>query len=284
MQDEEPEIVLGVDKVGVRNVKKKFVTYTPEGKFHYDVVTDAYIDLPKTRRGAHMSRDIEVFTKAIEEARSERLESLEEILDSACWKLLERHPYASRAELIARTRYQYEEDFTGHKISEGADVTIGAQIDRNGGERKSVTIRVPGMIVCPSAQATFHEVEGTSLSRSPSHSQRAYLTIETTTEGRLVRMERLIDAARRAFSAPVVSLLKRPDEHALIRRAFERPRFIEDLARHALRNVYRILLEGEYPEDTAIKVEAESHESIHPHNVCACHESTLGELIEASGR
>lgn len=280
IHDEEPEITLKVDRVGVKGVKKKFVTHTPEGRLQYDVVSDAYVDVPRTKRGTHMSRDIEAFVEVMEKARKERAASLEEILHSACRRLLRKHPYASRAEITAKTRYQYEEDFTNLSSSEGADVTITTLLNRKGKNRKSVAVKVPGMTVCPCAQTTYHEVEGGKLSRSPSHTQRVDLSLEATTEERLVRMERLIDAARRAFSAPTVSLLKRSDEYDLIHRAFERPRFIEDLVRHALHNLYHVLLDDGYPEDTSLYVEAESYESIHPHNAYARRRTTLGELIE----
>lgn len=280
IHDEEPEITLKVDRVGVKGVKKKFVTHTPEGTIQYDVIADAYVDVPKTKRGTHMSRDIEAFIEVMEKARKERAASIEEILQSACRRLLQKHPYASRAEITARTRYQYEENFAGVNTSEVADVIIATQLDREGKNRRSVTVKVPGMTVCPCAQATYQEAQGGKLSQSPSHTQRVDLTLKVITEGRLVRLDRLINAARHSFSAPTVSLLKRPDEYTLIRRAFERPRFIEDLVRHALHNLYHILLDGKYPESTAICVEAESYESIHPHNAYACRRTTLGELIK----
>lgn len=280
VQEREPEIALKIDKVGVKGVNKKISTRTPEGAFFYDVVLDAYVDLPKTKRGTHMSRDIEAFMEAIEEAKKEESSSLEKVLQDICRKLIQKHSYATRAELIAKTRHQYKENFTPTPTSEEAEVTITVSMNRNSSDRKSVKVTVPGMTVCPCAQEMYRDKEKTQLPHTPSHTQRVNLSIEATAEEKLVRLDWLIDAARQAFSAPTVSLLKREDEYELVKQAYQKPRFIEDLIRHALHNCFHKLVEENYPEDTILKVEAESFESIHSHNAYASRETTLKELSE----
>lgn len=278
VQEEEPRLGLKIDRVGVRGIGKKIVIYTPRGELQFDVTLDAYVDLPLTKRGIHMSRNIEAFIEAIEESRKNKFATLEEILLNACRGLLKKHPNASRAEFSAKTRYYYEEDFTGIRVPQPADVSISTILDRGGEDRMSVQVSIYGMTVCPSAQLMFHETEGSSLPLAPSHTQRVRLQVGAITRKRFVRIEHLIDAARHAFSAPTVDLLKKPDEHQLIRYALERPRFIEDLVRYALHNIYRTLLEGKYPWDSILHVEAESLESVHPHNTFACRTATLREL------
>ena len=278
VQEEEPELPLKIDRVGIRGVKRKISIYTPKGQLQFDVVLDAYVDLPVTKRGIHMSRNIEAFVEAIEEARKEKFATLEEILLKACRGLLGKHAHATRAELSAKTCYYFEEDFTGTLVPQPAEVTLSTVVDRNGDDRKSVTVCIQGLTVCPSAQKTYHEIEKIPLPLAPSHTQRVRLQVGATTGGKFVRIEHLIDAARRAFSAPTVDLLKKPDEHELIRYAFERPRFIEDLVRHTLHNLYCTLLDDKYPSDSVLHVEAESYESIHPYNTFASRTVTLGEL------
>ena len=280
VQEEEPEVALRINRVGIKGVRRKITIYTPEGRLQFDVVIDAYVDLPVSKRGIHMSRNIEAFIEAIEQAQKEKLSMLEEVLLSACRRLLQKHPYATRAEMIARTTYYYDENFTGTRAPQAADIVVTTMLDRNGMDRRSVSASILGITVCPSAQAIYHKMEKTRLPHTPSHSQRARLTVRVTTEGRFVRLEQLIDAARRAFSAPTVSLLKKSQEHLLIRHAFKRPRFIEDLVRYALHNVYHMLLSHKYPKNTVLHVEAESYESVHPHNAYACRTAALQELID----
>lgn len=284
VQEEEPEVALRINRAGIKGVRRKITIHTPEGRLQFDVVIDAYVDLPVSKRGIHMSRNIEAFIEAIEEAQKEKPSMLEEVLLSGCRRLLKKHPYAARAEMIAKTTYYYNEDFTGTSAPQAADIIITTMLDRNGTDKRTVSVSILGITVCPSAQAVYRKMEKTRLPHTPSHSQRARLTVRVTTEGRFVRLEQLIDAARHAFSAPTVSLLKKSQEHLLIRQAFKRPRFIEDLVRYALHNVYHMLLSRKYPKNTILHVEAESYESVHPHNAYACRTATLHELLNEEKR
>lgn len=280
VQEKEPEIVLKVNRVGIKGVRKRIVTQSPEGELQFDTVLDAYVDLPKEQRGVHMSRNVEVFQEAIEKARRERTATLENVLIVICRNLLKKHKYASRAEVNAKTNYYFKEDLYDAQVYQAADVTMTISIERNGKDERRVAVTIPGMTVCPSAQKTYHEVEGTPLIQSPSHTQRAHISIEVKTEEKFVRFKHLVNAARRAFSAPSVSLLKRPDEHKLVKHAFENPRFIEDIVRYALHDIYHVLVDEGYPNNTVLRVDAESFESIHPYNVYARRIATLGELKE----
>lgn len=284
VQEEEPEVALRINRVGIKGVRRKVTIYTPKGELQFDVMMDAYVDLPVSKRGIHMSRNIEAFVEAIEQAQREKPPILEEVLLSGCRRLLQKHLHATRAEMIAKTTYYYEEDFTGVRTPQAADVVITAMLDRGGRDRRSVSVSILGITVCPSAQAMYSKMEKTCLPHTPSHSQRVRLTVQVTTEGRFVRLEQLIDVARRAFSAPTVGLLKKSQEHLLIRHAFERPRFIEDLVRYALYDVYRALISGKYPKNTVLHVEAESYESVHPHNSYASRTATLRELMDEERR
>lgn len=284
VQEEKPEVALKINRVGIKGLRRKITIYTPQGPLQFDVEIEAYVDLPNSKRGIHMSRNIEAFVEAIERAQRKRYPLLEDVLWFACRGLLEKHPYAARAEVRAKTTYYYEEDFAGTSAPQAAEVAISATLDRRGRGKRSVSVSVFGMTVCPSAQAMYHKLERTELPHTPSHSQRVKLTVRVTTKERFVRLEQLIDAARKSFSAPAVNLLKKRQEHLLIRRAFKRPRFIEDLVRHALSNVYQVLRSENYPKSTTLYVEAESYESVHPHNAYACRTATLGELARETSR
>ncbi len=279
IQEEEPVIPLRIDRVGIKGVRRRISIYTPK-EHQYEAILDAYVGLPNTQRGIHMSRNIEAFVEAIEEARKKKADSLENVLLNACRVLLSKHPYASKAELIARTLHYFTEDFTGRKISQPAEVTITSSLDNEGKNWNSVSTRIMGMTVCPSAQKSYHEMEGTELKKSPSHTQRVDLLIRVETGEKFVSMWHLIEASRAAFSSPTLTLLKKPEEYALIKHAFERPRFIEDLVRYALHHLFNVLSQDGYPPDTVIYIEAESYESIHPYNAFACRQATLRELIK----
>ncbi len=282
VQNSVPDIETKIDRVGVKHVKRVVSVDTPKGLMNFNCELEAYIDLPANQRGVHMSRNIEAFVEAIDEARRNGASCLEEMVERSSKKLLEKHPYASRAEVIANTSFFYDEDFLGSHTQEVAEVKIKSIINRDNHNIRCVSVTLEGMTACPCAQATYSEIEGTQLEQTPTHTQRAKLTISVTNEtaNKIARIEWLIDAARNAFSAPVISLLKRIDEYKLIRNAIRKPRFAEDVARFAIINIARKLYNEGFPLNTIIRVEIESFESIHPHNVYAFKEARLKELLE----
>lgn len=161
VQEEEPEVALRINRVGITGVRRKITIYTPEGQLQFDVVIDAYVDLHNSKRGIHMSRNIEAFIEAIEQAQREKPPLLEEVLLSGCRRLLHKHSYATRAEMIAKTTYYYEENFTGARAPQAADIVISVMLDRDGKDRRSVSTSIIGVTVCPSAQTMYSKMEKT---------------------------------------------------------------------------------------------------------------------------
>jgi len=277
VQNEKPVYPIYISRVGVKNIKRRIILEGPKGRLHFDTILDVYVDLPAERRGVHMSRNIEAFIEAIDAVRLKPLPTIEKILDTVCDILLKKHEYATRAEVIAKTTYFYTETFLGIPAEEAADVEIKVAKTREGDVTYTVKVGLTGMTVCPCAQEIYRSMEKTELPHTPSHAQRAKLYLSIKTKGVFVRMEKLIEAGKAAFSAPTLSLLKRIDEYRLVKHAFENPRFVEDVARAALCNLYRIV-NGKVPEDSEIKVEVVSYESIHPYDAYAYARFTLKDL------
>ena len=279
LQDTEPGVKLKIDKVGVRGVRTRFPIRSPLGTFIYEVEVDAYVELPPEKRGVHMSRNIEAFAEAIFEARGEEHATIEAIMANIARKLLEKHDYTSRAEVVVRTAY-FPDAGPGRGITEPVDVRLKVVISREGEEMRELSISLMGFTVCPCAQMTFSAREGTEPHKSPSHTQRARLTVAITTRGAgaIPRIDELAELLREPFSAPVLSLLKRKDEYEVIRDAFKRPRFVEDVVRSAVELVRDYLMAKGLPGDTFVRVEAESYESIHPYNAYALREAYLRDL------
>jgi GTP cyclohydrolase I len=76
-------------------------------------------------------------------------------------------------------------------------------------------------------------------------------------------IEDLVALAEECGSSPVWSLLKRQDEKHVTERAYDNPRFVEDMVREAT-----LRLQAE-PRITWFAVEAENFESIHNHSAYA---------------
>ncbi|MEN2999762.1 MAG: GTP cyclohydrolase I FolE2 [Acidilobaceae archaeon] len=257
LQDRAPEISLVIEKVGFKDVKRRIRLLTPEGEVTLDVALELYVEISEDRRGAHLSRNMEVLEVLSGEGRS-----IEEYLEEVARKLLEKHAYARKAVARARTVYYVPVEFEGIKGTEPIHIEAEVQMTKGGGRSWKVSAEVTGMTVCPSAleyaQAAFGE--------SVSHMQRVNLRARVVTGGEQVRVEKLARALFASLSAPSISLLKRAEEAKLVREAFRRPKLLEDVVREAAKNVVE---EAKLRGDALIEVEAESYESIHPHNLYA---------------
>ena len=84
-----------------------------------------------------------------------------------------------------------------------------------------VGVGVPVQTLCPCSK---------EISRVGAHNQRAFVRLKVRSSG-LVWFEELIRTVEDASSTPLYTLLKREDEKFVTERAYETPRFVEDLAR-----------------------------------------------------
>lgn len=247
---------------------------------HFDV----FVDLPAEQRGTHMSRNIEVINRLIDEHVRKETASLEDLASGIAHALLERHEYAAEAEAHVQADYFRERLTPLNKAPtlERYGLTASSHVTRAGGERRTIGVSVTGMTACPCAMegsrtilaSQGHDVEGFP---TVTHNQRniATLVVETG-PGQLVEADDLIDIAEASLSAPTYELLKRGDETALVMMAHENPRFVEDVVREMLHGVTERF--GHLPDDTLVIARSEAEESIHKHNAFAEREATLAEM------
>jgi MptA/FolE2 family GTP cyclohydrolase len=94
------------------------------------------------------------------------------------------------------------------------------------------------------------------------HNQRSHVTISALLNAHMW-IEELIDIAESEASCEVFGILKRPDEKYVTERAYDNPKFVEDLVRDI---AMRLNAETRV---TAYVVEAENFESIHNHSAYA---------------
>ncbi len=92
------------------------------------------------------------------------------------------------------------------------------------------------------------------------HNQRSHITLEATSARRPMSIEELVRLAEEEASCEVFGLLKRPDEKWVTERAYDNPKFVEDLVRDI---ALRLMNE---PRDRRWKVASENFESIHNHS------------------
>ncbi|HEX2023062.1 MAG TPA: GTP cyclohydrolase MptA [Candidatus Thermoplasmatota archaeon] len=271
-------------RVGVTDVVKP-VRVSRGGRANHLVASfDVFVDLPAEQRGTHMSRNIEVINRLIDEHVRKETASLEDLASGIAHALLDRHEYAAEAEAHVSADYFRERRTPQNQAPtlERYALFASALVARGQPERRTIGVEVVGMTACPCAMEGSRAIlaaRGHDVADFPTitHNQRnvATLLVETG-PGHMVEADELLDVAEASLSAPTFELLKRGDETALVMQAHDNPRFVEDVVRemlHAVRERWASL-----PDDTLVIARSVAEESIHKHNAFAERTATLGEL------
>jgi GTP cyclohydrolase IB len=133
------------------------------------------------------------------------------------------------------------------------EVTLRIEVGEERGCETVLKVLVPVTSLCPCSK---------EISAYGAHNQRSHVTIEAVVAGD-VAVEEFIDIAEAQASCEVYGLLKRPDEKHVTERAYDNPKFVEDLVRDVA-----IALQRD-PRIGAFVVESENFESIHNHSAYA---------------
>lgn len=136
------------------------------------------------------------------------------------------------------------------------DYRVALSGELRGGEcRVQVTVVVPVTSLCPCSR---------EVSKYGAHNQRTHITMRITPAfGATLTIAELIRNAEQQASCELFSVLKRTDEKFVTERAFENPKFVEDIVRDVA------LALDQNPAVAGYCVEAENFESIHNHSAYA---------------
>jgi GTP cyclohydrolase I len=133
------------------------------------------------------------------------------------------------------------------------EVTFLGEIVEGDGYRQTTSVVVPATSLCPCSK---------KISERGAHNQRSHITITATTNS-FVWIEEIVQMAESQASCELYGLLKRPDEKLVTERAYDNPKFVEDI----VRDVAGVL--NADPRIDAYSVESENFESIHNHSAYA---------------
>ena len=289
VQSERPANSFRLTKVGVRGVMKPVQVARPKRMVTLPATFDAYVDVPATQRGSHLSRHLEVVEEVVDASVRKPVPSLEKLAERIATALLRRHATATHSEVWVRADYFLERtapwgrtSLEPYRLVAKATATRGRPIRTH----RAIGVEVVGMTACPCAMETIREdLEGRepSARRLPkgfpiiTHNQRNRTTLMIDApEGADVEADDLVELVEESMSSPTYGLLKRPEEGRLVEAAHRNPRFVEDVVREVLARIlkrYRRL-----PDSVLVSVKSESEESIHKHDAYAERTTTLGEL------
>lgn len=139
-----------------------------------------------------------------------------------------------------------------------ADVTYGLAIDKQNVTRKEITIEAAVTTLCPCSK---------EISEYSAHNQRGIVTVKAYINKDIELIDNykdvILDAMEANASSILYPILKRPDEKSVTERAYENPRFVEDL----IRLIAADLVDFDWLD--GFDIECRNEESIHQHDAFA---------------
>lgn len=238
---------IAIDRVGIRGIRHPVRIESASGEIKHTVATFSMaVRLAHDVKGTHMSRFIEIL-ESNQNAYS--VPMLADLLASMVERL-----HVAEGHIEMRFPYFIEKvaPVSGVKSLMDYEVTLSGHI-KNGAARVTTKIVAPVTSLCPCSK---------EISAYGAHNQRSHVTVTAETAA-FVWIEEIVELVERQASCELYGLLKRTDEKYVTERAYDNPKFVEDLARDvaaALNADERI---------SNYQVEVENFESIHNHSAYA---------------
>ncbi|MCE5232779.1 MAG: GTP cyclohydrolase FolE2 [Mizugakiibacter sp.] len=238
---------MAIPRVGVRALRYPIALRGEHGTIASVAQWAMYVGLPATVQGTHMSRFAELL-----EAHTHPLDlrAFRAMLLDMCARL-----GAASGHLEARFPYFIRKYAPASGLGSllDYDVTWTALRAADGTVRQLLGLEVAITSLCPCSKA---------ISAYGAHNQRSTIGVEVEL-AHDVSVETLARTVEAQASCEVYTLLKRADEKHVTERAYENPKFVEDL----VRDVARAL--GALDGVRAFAVRSENFESIHNHSAYA---------------
>ncbi len=238
---------LAIDKVGIKAIRHPIQVAVKGGGVQHTIATfNMYVGLPHQFKGTHMSRFVEILNAHEREISVDSfrlmLREVIERLEADSGHIEMAFPY-----FIIKAA-----PVSGVQSLMDYEVTFFGGIER-GRETFAMKVVVPVTSLCPCSK---------EISDYGAHNQRSHVTITARTRG-FVWIEDIVGYAESEASSELYGLLKRPDEKFVTERAYDNPRFVEDMVRDVAARLNA---------DDRIEryvVESENFESIHNHSAYA---------------
>jgi GTP cyclohydrolase I len=238
---------IAIDKVGIKDIRHPIrVKDRTEGEQHTIACFNMYVNLPHNFKGTHMSRFVEILNLHEREISVESfrlmLSEMTERLEAEAGHIEMSFPYfINKTAPVSgvQSLLDYQVSFIGEIRASSAQMKI--------------KVVVPVTSLCPCSK---------KISERGAHNQRSHVTVTAATKD-FIWIEELIDLVEEQASCELYGLLKRPDEKYVTERAYDNPKFVEDM----VRDIAARLNQDE--RISAYTVESENFESIHNHSAYA---------------
>ena len=239
-----------IQKVGIKNVELPLII---QRKNSSDQIVSGSarvcVSLPRNYKGTHMSRFVEV----LNEWRTKNLLGVD---IKGCLEKIIKKLHAQSGELEFNFKYFVDKKSPVTHLSApmSYDCSFEGVID-DGGYKFILGVKVPVTTLCPCSK---------EISDNGAHNQRAMISVKISyDETEHVWLEDLIELIESCASCPVYPLLKRQDEKFVTEKAWDNPKFVEDVLRDVVVKLRNL------PVVNSFEVDCEAFESIHNHSAWA---------------
>jgi GTP cyclohydrolase I len=241
---------LAIDRVGIKGLRYP-LSFADGRDVHATIATCAvYVALPEEHKGTHMSRLVALLEeRALPGAAPLSVAGLREFVDDLVERL---GAPGGRVEIQFPFFVRKIAPVSGIASLLDYDVHLTAEL-ANGEYTSTIGVSAPVTSLCPCSK---------EISAYGAHNQRSLVTIVVRPRD-TVRVGELLRIAEEEASCELYGILKRADEKYVTERAYDNPRFVEDLVRGVASR-----LAGD-ERIAAFTVEAENFESIHTHSAYA---------------
>lgn len=256
---------IAIQRVGVRGLRHPMMVLAADGSTLPTVATwELTVALPAQEKGTHMSR----FVALLEQYRSNAMTptlfcsmaaQMLTLLHAEQGDMSASFPYfISKVAPVSgvASLMDYELTWTARaKQAETDSKTSLPNAPAGVSSEFELSVLVPVTSLCPCSKA---------ISEYGAHNQRSHVTVQLVFDDPAhVNVDALIRAVEQQASCELWGLLKRSDEKFVTERAYENPKFVEDLVRDVAVELKKVAGVQRF------RVVAENFESIHNHSAYA---------------
>ena len=238
---------LAIDLVGIKGARHPILVADEDENEQSTIAEfDMYVDLPPNIKGTHMSRFIEILNgqdsalslhsfKSLLKQMTARLGATTGVIRVSFPFFIRKYAPISRVQSLM----DYQVTFNGRLAPDSTSVEL--------------EIVIPVTSLCPCSK---------EISDYGAHNQRSHVTLKVEARNS-VTITKMVQLVEQEASCELFGTLKRPDEKYVTERAYENPKFVEDLVRDIAARL------NDDHDICRFSVAAENFESIHNHSAYA---------------
>ncbi|MES5813061.1 GTP cyclohydrolase FolE2 [Mammaliicoccus sciuri] len=251
LQSSKKDFLFEIEHVGIKNLiyPVRIDDFQTVGNFEFST------SLNQDEKGINMSRIIESVEKHYDNGVKLDFDHLTTLLNTLQTAMIQN---TASVDVTAKWFFNRFSPVTNQKAVGHADIRYILSVSEDKITKKSLGIEVPVTTLCPCSK---------EISEYSAHNQRGIITVLIDLDSEVSLPDNykdiVLDGMEANASSMLYPILKRTDEKAVTERAYENPRFVEDL----IRLVAADLVELEWIQ--GFEIECRNEESIHQHDAFA---------------